>query len=131
MNNDNHNESLININNDGNKNNKFRYNPKSLKSKTNPIVSPIRKKTKYVIQITNNINNNEKKENNYKEIYKEDEKTDKVNIIPIILPRIHSPTLKGNFNTRKTNQFDETNNFAGINVFNNKNLNRASLKAYK
>ena len=59
-------------------------------------------------------------------------------IIPIILPRINSPNLKGNFNTKKINHFDETTNFpennafpANKNIITSKNLHRASLKTYK
>lgn len=96
--------------------------------KTNPIVSPIRKKNRFEVQSTTNKNQNDNNALN-----NNDEKSEKVAIIPIVLPRINSPTLKGNFNTKKINPFDETNNFTGINnnMVSTKNIHRTSLKAYK
>ena len=126
------NESQINF--DGNKTKKFNINnhPKSLQNKPlngfNQGISPVRKKSKFDNLVILNNNQGEKRENN-----NENDKLEKVNIIPIILPRINSPNLKGNFNTKKSNVFDETSNFIGIgiNINSNKNINRPTLKAYK
>ena len=97
------------------------------------MASPIRKKNNFDFQI-NNINIKNKEDNMI-----DSEKAEKLAvIIPIILPRINSPNLKGNFNTKKINHFDETTNFpennafpANKNIITSKNLHRASLKTYK
>jgi len=95
------------------------------------MASPIKKKNNFDFQI-NNINI---KDSNMID----SEKAEKLAaIIPIILPRINSPNLKGNFNTKKINHFDETNFPANNNAFpassnviTAKNIHRTSLKAYK
>lgn len=113
---------IINFDSELNKN-IFKYNSKNLKYKNNnPLISPCKKKNTFDLQI--NINNNN-----------ENEKSEKIaSIIPIILPQINSPTLKGNFNTKKNNIFEEANNLNANNInkdFTTKNIHRKSLKVYK
>ncbi len=82
----------------------------------------------------NNKNDNyfiNKKEYNKEYINNYYKKTEKVPLIPILLPRITSPSLKENFKNKKTNLIDKSNNFNDINNNNISkiNFNRGSLKA--
>ena len=109
--------------NELNQSKRFANGQRILKFKNNISISPIRKKGNAELQINN--------KNTNLDIDIINNKTDKVAIIPIVLPRINSPSLKGNFNTRKINLGETANNFSEVNNINsNKNI-RASLKAYK
>lgn len=142
------NQNNENINNNNNLNNdktsknerskgkKLTYNGKSLKFKPNFSISPspVRKKDKNELQSTTNIL---KKEINNP--ISENDIPDKISIIPIVLPRIDTPSiasLKGkNLSKNSVNNLRETaNNFSEINNNNNmksKNINRASMRVYR